>query len=85
MQVSWPEFDPTTFSFHDDPVLVVENCWTAVERRQFRDAMERSSWQLLHDLPGVRAAFPNCGNWRKGAHGLSEGRPAARTAPFSLH
>lgn len=28
MQVSWPEFDPTTFSFHDDPVLVVENCWT---------------------------------------------------------
>lgn len=66
MQVSWPDFTPATFSFHDDPVLVVENCWTAVERRQFRDAMERSSWQLLHDLPGVRAAFPNCGNWRKG-------------------
>lgn len=56
MQVSWPDFTPATFSFHDDPVLVVENCWTAVERRQFRDAMERSSWQLLHE----RAWRPRC-------------------------
>lgn len=72
MQVSWPDFDPTAFSFHDDPVLVIENFWTTVERRRFRDAMQRSSWQALHDMPQVHAAFPNCGNWRKGSIAFPE-------------
>lgn len=40
MRVSWPDFDPTAFSFHDDPVPVIENFWTPVEGRQFRDAVE---------------------------------------------
>jgi SM-20-related protein len=66
MQVSRSSFNPDTFSFHEDPVLVIENFWTSPERKQFRDAMERSSWQSLQDMPGVQAAFPNCGNWRKG-------------------
>ncbi|HET6675105.1 MAG TPA: 2OG-Fe(II) oxygenase family protein [Nitrospiraceae bacterium] len=65
MQVSWSSFNPDTFSFHEDPVLVIEKFWTASERKQFRDAMRRSSWQRLQDMPNVRAAFPNCGNWEK--------------------
>lgn len=85
MQVSWPDFTPATFSFHDDPVLVVENCWTAVERRQFRNAMERSSWQLLHERAWRPRCLPQLRELAQRAHGLSEGRPAARTAPFSLH
>jgi SM-20-related protein len=67
MLVTWPDFVPTTFSFHDDPVLVIENFWTTGERKLFRDAMQRSSWQPLRDMPLVHAAFPNCGNWGKGS------------------
>jgi SM-20-related protein len=81
MQVAWPDFDPTIFSFHDDPVLVIENFWTAVERRQFRDAMQRASWQTLHDMPTVHTAFPDCGNWRKGRMAFPEiGRLLERLA-----
>lgn len=81
MQIAWPDFDPTTFSFHDDPVLIIENFWTAVERRQFRDAMQRSSWQTLHDMPQVHAAFPHCGNWRKASLAFPEvGRLLERLA-----
>jgi SM-20-related protein len=81
MQVSWPGFDATSFSFHVDPVLVIENFWTAVERRQCCDAMQRSSWQPLLDLPGVHSAFPNCGNWRKGRMAFPEvGRLLERLA-----
>lgn len=66
MQVSRSSFNPDTFSFHENPVLVIENFWTASERNHFRDAMRRSSWQALQDMPQVRASFPNCGNWEKG-------------------
>ena len=66
MRVSRSAFNPETFSFHENPVLVIENFWTASERQHFRDAMQRSSWQTLHDMPRVHAAFPNCGNWQKG-------------------
>jgi SM-20-related protein len=66
MQVSRSAFNPDTFSFHKDPVLVVENFWTASERKQFRDAMQSSPWRTLQDMPRVSAAFPHCGNWQKG-------------------
>ena len=81
MQVTWPSFDPNSFSFHDDPVLVIENFWTAAERRQFRQAMQRTSRQTLHDMPQVHAAFPDCGNWRKGRMAFPEiGRLLERLA-----
>jgi SM-20-related protein len=65
MYVSRSSFNAGTFSFHEHPVLVIENFWTASERQHFRDAMQRSPWQALQDMPYVRASFPNCGNWQQ--------------------
>ena len=53
------------FSFHQTPVLVVENFWSAGERSQFREAMRRANWNQLQDLSYVRQDFPNSGNWAK--------------------
>jgi SM-20-related protein len=72
MRVSRSSFNPDTFSFHEDPVLVIDDFWTASERKRFRDAMQRSSWQTLQDMPNVRTAFPNCGNWQKGRIAFGE-------------
>lgn len=54
-----------SFSFHQTPVLVIENFWSAEERTQFRQAMNRANWNQLHDLSYVRQDFPNSGNWAK--------------------
>ena len=65
MKVSWSNFDPSAFSFHHDPVLVIEKFWDASERKAFREGMSRAPWQSLNEMPHVQAAFPNSGNWRK--------------------
>jgi SM-20-related protein len=54
-----------SFSFHQTPVLVIENFWSAEERTQFRQAMNRANWNQLQDLSYVRQDFPNSGNWAK--------------------
>jgi SM-20-related protein len=54
-----------TFSFHETPVLVIENFWSVGERAQFREAMERAHWKPLQDSPTLRQDFPNSGNWSK--------------------
>jgi SM-20-related protein len=83
MYVSRSTFDPHTFSFHEDPVLVIENFWTASERKYYRDAMQDSPWQALQDMPQVRSAFPNCGNWQKGRIAPAEaGRLLERLAAY---
>lgn len=65
MRVPFHQFNPKKFSFHQDPVLVVENFWTEQERDTFRSAMGRSTWTSLLDMPAVSQAFPNAGNWWK--------------------
>jgi len=72
MRVQFQDFDPETFSFHKDPVLVVEEFWTPQEQGHFLDAMKKASWKTLADLPAVARAFPNCGNWSKGDIGQKE-------------
>lgn len=57
--------DLDAFSFHQTPVLVIENFWSAGERGQFREAMQRANWNQLQDLSYVRQDFPNSGNWAK--------------------
>ena len=57
--------DLETFSFHQTPVLVIENFWSAEERGHFREAMQRANWNQLQDLSYVRQDFPNSGNWAK--------------------
>lgn len=63
-----------TFSFHKTPVLVIENFWSAEERSQFRQAMERANWNQLQDMAYVRQDFPNSGNWAKAEIAPSQGR-----------
>lgn len=62
------------FSFHNDPVLVVENFWSPDERRVFQYGMQQAAWKSLADLPNVRDDFPNAGNWAKADIGPAEGR-----------
>ena len=73
MIVAFSEFDSIAFSFHKDPILVLENFWSAEERSQFRRAMEESKWMSLADMPPVAQAFQDCGNWLKSEIGPAEG------------
>ena len=57
--------DLPSFSFHKNPVLVVENFWSPEERRFFREGMGQAAWKSLLDLPKVRENFPSAGNWAK--------------------
>ncbi|WHZ15839.1 MAG: hypothetical protein OJF52_002685 [Nitrospira sp.] len=60
-----PSADLDAFSFHQTPVLVIENFWSADDRSLFREAMQRANWNQLQDMPSVRQNFPNSGNWAK--------------------
>jgi SM-20-related protein len=67
-------FNDQMFSFHDDPVLVIEDFWTPAERKIVRDGMDRARWRALQDMPQVARDFPNCGNWKKSEIGQAEAR-----------
>lgn len=66
--------DLAGFSFRENPVLIVENFWSADERQYFREAMKRTAWKSLADLPHVREDFPNSGNWAKAEIAPPEGQ-----------
>lgn len=66
--------DLSLFSFHKNPVLVVENFWSPEERRFFREGMHEAVWKNLADLPNVREDFPNAGNWAKAEIGSAQGQ-----------
>lgn len=72
MKVRLQKFSSQEFSFHQDPVLVLEEFWSADERAFFREAMSRSKWKSLSEMQEVSAAFPNSGDWLKGAIGGPE-------------
>lgn len=63
-----------SFSFHKNPVLVVENFWSPEERQFFREGMGQAVWKSLVDLPKVREDFPNAGNWAKAEIGRDQGQ-----------
>jgi SM-20-related protein len=65
MQVAFDPFDAERFSFHDHPVLVIEDFWAEEERHYFRQAMQRAAWTSLRDMRILHEVFPNCGNWQK--------------------
>ncbi len=64
----------SSFSFHTNPVLVVENFWSSEERQYFREGMGQAVWKSLVDLPNVREDFPNAGNWAKAEIGRDQGQ-----------
>jgi SM-20-related protein len=65
MQVVFEHFDPECFSFHEDPVLVIEKFWTDEERQHFQYATQRAAWTPLCEIQHLCEAFPDCGNWLK--------------------
>jgi SM-20-related protein len=65
--------DLSSFSFHKNPVLVVENFWSPEERQFFRQGMDQAEWRSLSDLPKVKEDFPNSGNWAKAEIGRAQG------------
>jgi SM-20-related protein len=73
MKTKFSNFDPKQFSFKKDPVLILEDFWNADERKMFREAMNRSSWTALADMPPVAQAFQHCGNWLKADIAPTEG------------
>lgn len=66
--------DLPAFSFHQNPVLVVENFWSLEERQFFREGMHQAAWRSLADLQKVREDFPHAGNWTKAEIGLVQGQ-----------
>ena len=66
--------DLSSFSFHKNPVLVVENFWSPEERQFFREGMDQAEWRILSDLPKVKEDFPNSGNWAKAEIGRAQGQ-----------
>lgn len=72
MQPAFQDFNHHTFSFHKDPVLVIEDFWSPNERALFQDAMQRSKWKCLTAMPEDNRAFPNCGNWLMSEIGQTE-------------
>ncbi len=65
MEVEVEHFDAERFSFHEDPVLVLENFWAHRERQDFQQAMRRAVWKPLREMQQLHRSFPNCGNWLK--------------------
>ncbi len=76
------QVDLETFSFHKTPVLVVENFWSADERRLFREAMNRATWTTLKSLPNVPQDFPNSGNWSRAEIAPEQGRLLLHRLPM---
>lgn len=72
MQVAFHDFDADGFSFHKDPVLVLDEFWTGEERKYFQQGMKKAAWKSLSDMAQVHAAFPSCGNWVKAEMGQTE-------------
>lgn len=65
MHTRFEDFKPEHFSFHEDPVLVLDQFWTKDERQQFHQAMGRATWTALREMPHLHETFPHCGNWAK--------------------
>lgn len=66
MKIRFQDFEPSRFSFHDHPVLVLEDFWSEKEMSTFRAAMEACHWTRLSEMPEVQKVFRNCGDWLKG-------------------
>ena len=57
MQIEFEHFDSERFSFHEHPVLVIENFFTNEERRYFQHAMQRAAWTPLREKRHLRETF----------------------------
>lgn len=83
MKIRYKDFQPAKFSFHKDPVLALEEFWSADEREIFQAAMKKATWKTLQEMPEVNRVFPNCGNWLKAEIGPAEREKLLGRVTFS--
>ena len=72
MYTNTQEFDPTTFSFANDPVLIVEDFWSAEEAAYFRECMTKARWINEAERFNALDTFYGSGTWQKGFPELDE-------------
>lgn len=72
MKARFKEFNPKKFSFHKDPVLVLEDFWSKEDRAIFQAAMDKCEWKRRSEIPEVSGTFPGCGDWLKAEIAQSE-------------
>ena len=72
MKARFKEFNPKKFSFHNDPVLVLEDFWSKEDRDIFQAGMDKCEWKRRSEIPEVSGTFPGCGDWLKAEIGQSE-------------
>ena len=72
MKTQLKGFNPKKFSFHKDPVLILENFWSKEERNMFLEAMNKAEWKKRSEIQATELAFPNCGDWLKAQIGPNE-------------
>ncbi len=66
MKIRFRDFDPSKFSFHDHPVLVLQDFWSEKDMSKFGSAMENCRWTRLSEMPDIQKTFRSCGDWLKG-------------------
>lgn len=72
MKIPYQEFDPLRFSFHEHPIVALQNFWSEEEMAGFRRAMQSSKWSRLSEMPGLQQRFPHCGDWSMAEIGHAE-------------
>ena len=65
MKTRLKEFNQKAFSFHNDPVLILEDFWPKEERDIILEAMNKAEWKKRSEIQATNLAFPNCGDWLK--------------------
>ena len=72
MKTRLKEFNQKTFSFHNDPVLILEDFWQKEERDIILEAMNKAEWKKRSEIQATKLAFPNCGDWLKAQIGPND-------------
>ena len=72
MKIPYQEFDPQNFSFHEHPVVALQNFWSPEEMARYRAAMQASQWARLSEMSGLQDRFPHCGDWSMAEMAQSE-------------
>ncbi len=85
MKTRFKEFNPKKNSFHQDPVLILEDFWSKEERDTFLAAMEQAEWKKRSEIQATQLAFLNCGDWLKAQIGPNRRLYLARSNRASLY
>ena len=69
MNIDFHDFKGETFSFHDDPVLVLENFWGAAERQHDTRCDDACEMDGVERYAPRLPRFPQFGELEEGRYG----------------